>query len=228
MVVLAGGDNSRMEGLRGTIYKAFLPIHGLSCIGRHVIRAAAYGIGRVDVIVDSYDPALDVLARPPLASSGVVPTPPEVRLLVHGGTPGEKIAWWHADNENQVRTLVVFGDTLAPVDLARLWDSSLVAGADSSVAVADVKLPFGVVEVTEDVVRRFLDNPRTGLLVSTGYMALGPQAVRAMRAGTDLNPTLERLAAVGSLRAVTCEGPFAAVDSLGSLAIAHDTLRDPC
>ena len=62
LVILAGGINSRMESLRGTIYKAFLPIHGLSCIARQVIRAAAYGIRRVDVIVDEYDPALSVLA----------------------------------------------------------------------------------------------------------------------------------------------------------------------
>jgi len=223
MLILAGGANARMGPLSGTIYKAFLPIHGLSCVARHVLRAAAYGITQVDVVVDAEDPVLHLLAgsSPDGNSPGNGPT---VSVRTCPGSPADKIRWWLGEREADDRALVVCGDTLAPVDLWSLWRGSLAGDYDSALAVVQARLPFGVVAVDGDRVERFNDNPVAELLVSTGHMVLGPQARKLFNDGFELEIVLEELAAREVLRACITAGPFAAVDSLGSLAAAHATL----
>lgn len=125
MAILAGGTNARMEALRGTIYKAFLPIHGISLVARHVLRAVAFGICSVDVIVDAYDPALAQLARSADAQPPATAHLPDVRVLVHPGTQVDKILWWHDRLEGSSKALVVLGDTLAPVDIGALWQHAM-------------------------------------------------------------------------------------------------------
>lgn len=229
MVVLAGGDNARLEALRGTIYKAFLPVHGMSLVARHVLRAAVFGVERVDVIVDEDDPALLRLATAtgPGRGSGLGPGcgagQPEVRVLVHAGSRVEKVLWWHR-REGRAPVLVVFGDTLAPVDLDALWRRAHSCGADSAIGLARVRLPFGVVEVSGDSVTSFREKPVSGFLVNTGYMVLGPRALDHLRAGLALPRMLENLAGDGVLSSVTCTGPVVTVDSLEQLAMAHRVL----
>jgi NDP-sugar pyrophosphorylase family protein len=227
MVILAGGENTRMEALRGTIYKAFLPIHGLSCVARHIIRAAVFGIMRVDIIVDVQDPALAILANSAEDEISRKGCMPKVRILAHPGSPADKILWWRDQYGSNSKVLVVVGDTLAPVDLRELWCKADSDGFDSAIAVAEVSLPFGVVEVDEDSVRCFRDNPPTGLLVNTGHMVLGPRSMRLMESGSDLGSLLGILAVDGVLRALVCDGLLTAVDSLGGLASAHITLAKP-
>jgi NDP-sugar pyrophosphorylase family protein len=224
MVVLAGGENARLEALRGTIYKGFLPVHGISLVARHVLRAAAFGIEAVDVVVDEYDPALSRLASPGCGSRSGCRTP-RVRILVHAGSRTEKLLWWHR-SEGETPFLVVFGDTLAPVDLHALWRNATSGAADSAVGLAFARLPFGVVEVDGDRVRAFREKPASDFLVNTGYMVLGPAAVAYLgRCGT-LAEALRVLAGEGLLSYQTCAGPVVVVDSIESLAVAHRVLTD--
>lgn len=215
MAILAGGSNARMEALRGTIYKAFLPIHGLSCVARHIIRAAAFGIAHVTVMADVNDPALRLLAQPAELEGG-----PQVEVVEHDGSPSEKIVSWYRSLGVGAKALVVVGDTLAPVDLTALWHST-GNRFDSALALARVRLPFSVVEVQDDRVLSVTENPITQSYANTGHMVLGPSAVQYMARGADLITALGRTAAEGRLKAVLCDGPFTAVDSLSGLAAAH-------
>src|SRR5580698_4574245 len=147
MLILAGGLNSRMGPLAGTIYKAFLPIQGLSCVARHVIRAGAYGVTEIDALVDAQDPVLDLLATEgvPAQADGV--PAPAVRVLECPGSPADKVRWWCDHRAIADNALVVLGDTVAAVDLASLWRCCEASQFDSAIAVARARLPFGVVAV---------------------------------------------------------------------------------
>jgi NDP-sugar pyrophosphorylase family protein len=224
MAILAGGTSARMEALRGTIYKAFLPIHGISLVARHVLRAVAFGICSVDVIVDAYDPALAQLARSADAQPPATAHLPDVRVLVHPGTQVDKILWWHDRLEGSPKALVVLGDTLAPVDIGALWQHAMSEEFDSAIGLVELQLPFGAVLVDGRRVRSFREKPASGFLVNTGYMVLGPAAIRYMREGMELGGVLEDLARDELLGALVCGGPLTTVDSLESLAAAHQVL----
>jgi NDP-sugar pyrophosphorylase family protein len=225
MLILAGGLNSRMGPLAGTIYKAFLPIQGLSCVARHVIRASAYGVTEIDALVDSNDPVLDLLATEGVPEQLHGVPSPTVRVLECPGSPADKIRWWCDRRALANRALVVLGDTLAAVDLAHLWRCCDSSQFDSAIAVATARLPFGVVLVDGDHVTQFKANPDIELLVNTGHMALGQYGLNLLRAGLELEPALAKIAEAGKLRAVVSTGTVMAVDSLGSLASAHQSLE---
>jgi NDP-sugar pyrophosphorylase family protein len=225
LVVLAGGDNSRMESLRGTIYKAFLPIHGLSCVARHALRASGFGILRVDVIVDVGDPVLRSLAQGSLELDGGA-SGPAVQILCHGGSLGEKLRWYHELLGRPSRILAVLGDSLAPVDLSELWASACDGGSDSAIAVAELRLPFAGVSVVRRRVTSLCEKPLTDFLVNTGYMVLGLEALALLSDGCSLSDVLETMAQTGRLAACLSAGELVAVDSLDGLAAAHRALRD--
>jgi NDP-sugar pyrophosphorylase family protein len=227
MAILAGGANARLEALRGTIYKAFLPIHGMSLIARHIIRAVAFGIDSIDIIVDAFDPALPQLARSMADQPSASVRLPTVRILVHPGTQVDKILWWSNRVEHNSRLLVVLGDTLAPVDIHVLWQYAISEEFDSSIGLVEIDLPFGVVEAEGKCVRSFREKPNSGFLVNTGYMVLGPAAIRYMNGGLELGLVLERLASEELLAALVCGGSLVTVDSLESLASAHQLLSGP-
>lgn len=224
VVVLAGGSNTRMESLRGTIYKAFLPVHGMSFVARHVLRAQAYGIATVDVIVDEPDPVLNLLATP--ADEVGHTKASEVRVLIHRGTQAEKMTWWHTHSDQAPPTLVVLGDTLAPVDLAALWQLAASGRFDSAIAVAELRLPFGFVQITDDHVTAFHERPVIDLPVNTGYMVVGRILLGYLRDGMALSDALARLADESLLGCLPCPGPMITADSIESLTAAHAHLGD--
>jgi hypothetical protein len=45
--------------------------------------------------------------------------------LVYPGTQVDKILWWYDRLEGSSKALVVLGDTLAPVDIAALWQDAM-------------------------------------------------------------------------------------------------------
>jgi NDP-sugar pyrophosphorylase family protein len=225
MAVLAGGANTRMEWLRGTIYKAFLPVHGMSFIARHVLRAQAYGFERVDVIVDAADPVLELLACSP--DEARLTKSVEVRVLVHAGSQAEKIAWWRLDTNLSLPVMVVLGDTLAPVDLDAMWQAAAPEHYDSVIAVAEIRLPFGHVETAGDQVLGFQERPTLALTVNTGHMVLGPRAFDLLDHGIPLDEALAALAQNSVLGCVQCTGPLVTSDSIESLASAHRVLAIP-
>jgi NDP-sugar pyrophosphorylase family protein len=225
MVVLAGGDNSRMESLRGTIYKAFLPIHGLSCIARHVLRASAFGISNVDVIVDVGDPVLRSLAQGSFEDSDDQ-SGTSVQVLCHAGSLRDKLQWYHDLLGSPSRILAVLGDSLAPVDLSALWICSCQNGLDSAIAVAKLRLPFASVSVVQSKAISLCEKPLMDVLVNTGYMVLGPEALALLPDATGLADVLETMARTGRLAAHRSAGELVAVDSLDGLAAAHRALLD--
>lgn len=227
VIVLAGGENTRMGALQGTIYKAFLPIHGASLIARQTLRASGFGIPRVDVIVDELDPVLHLLAQPGADGAPGTGSPTDggatdVRLLAHPGSRTEKILWWHRQNPAEPKIMVILGDTLAKVDLVDLWQAPDADEVDTVIAVAKVSIPMGVAQVEEKLVVAFKERQHTEFLVHTGYMVLGELALKYLAGGIPVMQALERLAAEGLLGYRICASPLIRVDTLEDVAAVHD------
>lgn len=221
MLIVAGGENSRLGVLRNTVYKPFLPIHGVSLVARHLFRAEIFGVDAADIVVDVHDPLLDVLARGDAGHTSSM----KCDLLAHPGSIEEKILWWRGRAGDSGPALVVMGDSLAPVDLVRLWNLVVRDGFDSAVALAEVSVPVGVAEVAGSRVASFTEKPPMPLLAHTGYAVLGTGAFEYLAAGLTVPGALGVLAESGLLGAVVCPGPLLMVDSIEGLASAHEQLR---
>lgn len=229
LVLLAGGQNARMESLRGTIYKGFLPIHGASLVARHALRAHAFGVPSVDVIVDEGDSVLSILSSPAVErdiGEDELPGTP-VRVLVNQGSPAEKIVWWCEQYGGPGHiVLVALGDTLAAIDYIALVKAALSEEFDSAIGLARVRLPFGEVQLAGERVCGFVEKPVLRTIVHTGHMALGARALGLLRSGMSLPQMLSQLADQGVLMGWTGgEEGMIQVDSLENLATAHQELR---
>jgi hypothetical protein len=211
LVVLAGGSNTRLGPLRGTLYKPFLPIHGLSLLARHLARAELAGIGKAIVFVDHYDPLAAMLLEQSHGDSI------EVLLRCVPGSMEAKLE--AAATEVAQRPLVVvLGDSYALYDPCELHRRSGVVGTDSVLAVAPYRLPFGVIEADSERVERFSEKPTTSYLVATGQLGLGSLALEQIGTGRPLQDVLADLATRGQLASLELAPEFVTVDSLFDIA----------
>lgn len=218
LAILAGGTNSRMRSLRDVVYKAFLPIEGVSLVARHVLRASMFGVDDVVVFTDEDD----ALAGAGVASLGAVHAGrTTIRHEVVSGTVEEKLLRFAALTAPDADTpvLAVLGDTVAGVDLQALVRVAAGEGVDSAIAVAPFRMPYGRVVLGEggDRVVRFDEKPLVDSLVNTGYMCLGPAALSSLRE-SDLAETLQALAHAGRLAAVLSTTEIRSLDTPADVA----------
>jgi NDP-sugar pyrophosphorylase family protein len=219
MVIFSGGKNSRLEALSGTIYKPFLPLHGISLIARHIFRAALAGVRDITIITDQADPL--VARYVDEIRDGV--NEATICLRFVDGEPAAKLVNFAADKSPTPPVLVTVGDTYAWYDPAELVAAALAPGIDSAMAVADYHIPFGVVSISDDLVTSFNEKPASGYRVNTGQLALGPQAMRLISEGSSLAGALTALAADAKLAAVEISSAFITVDSIIDIAAAHES-----
>ncbi len=218
MVILAGGQNSRLTVLSGTIYKPFLPINGMSFVARQVARAALAGIADVTVIVDTPDPLIGEYVRLLREDPRYVV---DVSLLCVEGDQARKLTEYSRSTSSRLPVVVCNGDTYVHYDPIALAQAAQVEGVDSAILVAEYRLPFGVVSVVNGRAAGFDEKPNVGYKVSTGQLAVGPEAFRLMSDGMDLAATLSTLAFDGRLAVVEAGSSFVVIDSFDDVAAAH-------
>ncbi|MEY9927204.1 NDP-sugar pyrophosphorylase family protein [Catenulispora sp. GP43] len=218
MVLLCGGQNSRLQALSGTIYKPFLPLQNATLVARHITRAVLAGVRDVTVVVDHMDPL--VAAHVEGIAADLCDTVC-VRLLYCTGEPADKLRLYRKSTGlvPSSPVLAVLGDSYAWYD-----PFALVKAAsppfDSALAVASYRIPFGVVTVTDGVIVRFQEKPDSGHLINAGQMALGPAAFASLDEGQDLASVLVGLADRRLLTAVTVGSALTTVDTLSDIASA--------
>jgi NDP-sugar pyrophosphorylase family protein len=214
--ILAGGTNSRLRSLRGSVYKAFLPIEGASLVARHALRASMFGVRDISVLVDDDDALVGSVVR--TLADELAPEGCTIRHTVCPGSIEEKIGAFAEQPPVTSRHLVVLGDTVAGIDLGALVEASYEAGTDSSLGIARFRLPFGVASLDPEGRRviGFEEKPRLDLMVNTGYMCLGPTAVSLLREH-DIGAVLRTVARRGHLAAVASSTEIASFDSLPDL-----------
>lgn len=214
-IVLCGGDNTRLEVLRGTIYKPFLQLRDTTLVAKHVTRATMAGHTRIRIVVDSRDPLVEAYVAGLAGELGI-----DVRLSVVPGGAREKVVEVLGPYPTLSLAVVVLGDTYSWYDPRRLLSRVESGDVDCCLAIARYRLPFGVVKVDGESIIGFSEKPETDFLVNVGAMALGPTAIDLLTRGVAIDRMLADLAAKGRLGGIEVSNGFLSVDSLDGIARA--------
>lgn len=218
VVILAGGQNSRMQALSGTIYKPFLPLQGMTLVARHIMRTALAGSTDITVLIDSPDPLISAHVE---ATAASLPASVALSVAHVSGDTAEKLRTYRLNRGKDLTfpVIIVLGDSFALYDPNALGRAAS-GSADSAVAIAKYHIPYGVVGVEDGMVKHFHEKPYSGYLINAGQLALGAEAFELMDRGLDLARVLSCLATSNRLAAVEVASSLLSVDSLGDIAEA--------
>jgi mannose-1-phosphate guanylyltransferase len=177
-IVLVGGEGTRLRPLTDTIPKPLIPLvdrpflhHVLDHLGRHGVEEVILSSSYLEEAFASF--VRERGGRPAITWIG------EEAPLGTGGAVAN--AARHLDET----FLVLNGDILTDLDLTGLVSRHRRAGADATIAVAEVEdaRPYGLVDVDEDGrVRRFREKPAEPVpgFVNAGTYVLQPAAVEGI------------------------------------------------
>ena len=217
-IILAGGKAERLGDAAAGRPKSLVEVAGKPLAAYQVGRLARAGVTRVIFACaagegSTFTELLDGLGPEIVAAE-------EPERLGRGG--GIKFAAERRQESGEV--LALNGDELVDVDFSALLDAHRSGGALATIAVAQPKSQFGLVEVDhDDVVRGFEEAGRVPYWVNCGNYVLSEEAIaRFPDKGDHESSTFPQLAAVGQLRAYRHEGLWLTVNTPKELRIAQE------
>jgi NDP-sugar pyrophosphorylase family protein len=218
-IVLAGGKAERLGEAAGGRPKALVEVAGRPLAAYQVTQLAHAGVGRVLVSCAAEQEDAFLAALKGLGPEIVPVGEPEP--LGRGG--GLRQAARARRERGDVFALN--GDELLDLDLQRLLEHQRTSGAAATITVAQVRSPFGVVELDDDLVRGFREAPRLEHWVSCGVYVLGEEALeRLPERGDHETTTFPQLATERRLRAHRHEGIWLTVNTPKDLRLANEYL----
>jgi NDP-sugar pyrophosphorylase family protein len=221
-LLLAGGKAERLGEAAQGLPKPLVPIAGFPLAEYTVARLVGAGVTRVIVACRAGQEAAFVNA---LAGFGAeIDAVGEPEPLGRGG--GLRLA---ASRRREAGTVLALnGDELLDVEFGALLADHERAGAAATIVVAQVRSPFGVVDLEDDGrVTGFREGPLLEHWVNSGVYALGEEAVsRLPERGDHEQTTFPELAAEGKLRGFRHEGVWLTVNTPKDLRRATDFMED--
>jgi NDP-sugar pyrophosphorylase family protein len=217
-IILAGGQAERLGDAAGGRPKALVDVAGRPLAAYQVGRLARAGVTRIIV---SCAAGQGPLFERELAGLGVeIATAEEPERLGRGG--GLRFAARRRAEDGDVYALN--GDELVDVDFAALLARHRERAAAATIAVAQPRSQFGLVDVDdEDVVRGFEEAGRIPCWVNCGNYVLGTEAIeRLPERGDHETSTFPELAAEGRLHAFRHEGLWLTVNTPKELRGARE------
>lgn len=194
-LILAGGKAERLGDAAQGRPKPLVPVAGRPLAAYQVARLAEAGVSRVIVACAQgceslFDTELGGLG-PEIVAVG------EPEPLGRGG--GLRLAASHRRKRGPVFALN--GDELLGIDLRDLLERHRARGPAATIVVAQVRSPFGVVDVDDDdVVTGFREAPLLPQWVSSGVYVLDDECIaRLPERGDHEETTFPELAAEGKL-----------------------------
>jgi NDP-sugar pyrophosphorylase family protein len=217
-IILAGGKAERLGDAAGGRPKALVEVAGRPLAAYQVLRLAKAGVSRVIVSCASGQGAFFVEELAGLGPEIVAAEEPE--RLGRGG--GIKFAAQLRQETGDVYALN--GDELVDVDFAALLGAHRRTGALATIAVAQPKSAFGVVDLDgEDVVSGFREGGQVPYWVNCGNYVLSEEALsRFPDKGDHESTTFPELVAEGSLRAYRHAGLWLTVNTPKELRAAAE------
>jgi NDP-sugar pyrophosphorylase family protein len=217
-IILAGGKAERLGDAAGGRPKALVEVAGRPLAAYQVSRLARAGVSRVIFACAAGRGQLFVDELAGLGPEIVAAEEPE--RLGRGG--GIKFAARLRQESGDVYALN--GDELVDVDFAALLDEHRRTGAVATIAVAQPKSAFGVVEIDDDgVVGGFQEGGQVPYWVNCGNYVLSEAALERFPNRGDHESTIfPELVEEGTLRAYRHDGLWLTVNTPKELRVAGE------
>ena len=221
-LLLAGGKAERLGEAAQGLPKPLVPVAGFPLAQYGVARLVEAGASRVIVACRGGQEEAFVKALSGLGAE--IDAVGEPMPLGRGG--GLRLAASRRREEGTC--LALNGDELLDVDFAALLAEHEKSGAAATIVVAQVRSPFGVVEIEEDgTVTGFREAPLLANWVNSGVYALGEEAVeRLPERGDHEQSTFPALAGEGKLRGYRHTGVWLTVNTPKDLRVAADFMEE--
>ena len=217
-IILAGGKAERLGDAAGGLPKALVDVAGRPLVAYQVARLAGAGVDRVIISCAAGQGELFLRELSGLGVELVAAEEPE--RLGRGG--GIKFAARERREPGDVYAMN--GDELVDVDFRALLARHREAGGAATVAIAQPKSPFGVVDLGEgDVVEGFSEGGRIPYWVNCGIYVLGEEALaRFPDRGDHETTAFPELVAERRLHAYRHEGLWLTVNTPKELRAAGE------
>ena len=219
-LLLAGGKAERLGEAAQGLPKPLVPVAGFPLAEYSVARLVRAGVERVIVACRAGQEEAFVNALGGLGAE-IVPVG-EQEPLGRGG--GFRLAAAHRAESGPV--IAANGDELLDVDFSALLAQHEQSGAEATIVCAQVRSPFGVVDLQEDgSVTGFREAPLLEQWVNSGVYVLGEEALaRLPEKGDHETSTFPELAAEGKLGGYRHTGVWLTVNTPKDLRKAEDYL----
>jgi NDP-sugar pyrophosphorylase family protein len=220
-LVLAGGKAERLGDAAQGLPKPLVPVAGFPLVEYGVARLVEAGVSRVIVACRAGQEAAFENALSALDAE--IDAVGEPEPLGRGG--GLRLAASRRREDGVC--LGLNGDELLDVDFRDLLDEHERSGAAATIVVAQVRSPFGVVDLEPDGrVSGFREAPLLDHWVNSGVYVLGEEALeRLPERGDHEQSTFPELAAEGKLRGYRHDGVWLTVNTPKDLRLAAEFLE---
>ncbi len=221
-LLLAGGKAERLGDAAQGLPKPLVPVAGFPLAEYAVGRLVEGGVTRVIVACRAGHEDAFVNALAGLGAE--IEAVGEEEPLGRGG--GLRLAASRRIEAGPV--LALNGDELLDLDFRALVDEHERNGAAATIVVAQVRSPFGVVEVEEDgTVTGFREGPLLEQWVNSGVYVLGPAALALLpERGDHEQSTFPQLAEERRLHAHCHRGVWLTVNTPKDLRRANEFLAE--
>jgi NDP-sugar pyrophosphorylase family protein len=217
-LLLAGGKAERLGEAAQGLPKPLVPVAGFPLAEYTVARLAGAGVTRVIVACRAGQEAAFVNALAGLGAE--IDAVGEPEPLGRGG--GLRLAASRRREDGAV--LALNGDELLDVDFDALLAEHEGSGGAATIVVAQVRSPFGVVELQQNgSITGFREAPLLEDWVNSGVYVLGEEALaRLPEKGDHEQSTFPELAAEGKLRGFRHAGVWLTVNTPKDLRRAEE------
>jgi NDP-sugar pyrophosphorylase family protein len=208
-LLLAGGKAERLGEAAQGLPKPLVPVAGFPLAEYAVARLVEGGVTRVVVACRAGDEDAFVNALTGLGAE--IDAVGEEKPLGRGG--GLRLAATRRQEDGPV--IALNGDELLDVDFAALVAEHERSGAAATLVVAQVRSPFGVVEIEEDgTISGFREAPLLEQWVNSGVYVLGEEALALLpEKGDHEQSTFPQLARERRLHAHRHDGVWLTVNT---------------
>ena len=218
-IILAGGKAERLGDAARGLPKPLVPVAGQPLAAWQIGLLGRAAVGRVIVGCNAGAGEQFATALDGLGPEVAIAEEPE-RLGRGGG-----IRFAAARRQETGDVLALNGDELLDLDFAALLARHRSSGTAATIAVAQPRSPFGVVELDDDRVTGFAEGGTIECWVSCGVYVLSEEALaRFPERGDHETTAFPELAAEGKLRAFRHEGLWLTVNTPKDLRRAEEYL----
>jgi NDP-sugar pyrophosphorylase family protein len=221
-LVLGGGKAERLGDAAQGLPKPLVPLGGIPLAGYAVARLVECGVTRVIVACRAGDE--DVFLQALSGLGAEIEAVGEDEPLGRGG--GLRLAATRRQEDGPV--LALNGDELLDVDFRALLSEHEASGAAATLVVAQVRSPFGVVEIEDGgTISGFREAPLLEHWVNSGVYVLGEEALALLpEQGDHEQSTFPQLARERRLHAHRHDGVWLTVNTPKDLRRATEFLEE--